>query len=204
MAGKFTKIPTDTFDSLQTDAGILLKNFDPDTAEFDENDIITATTGGITASCVPTLEDYGEDVDNCPNGMLELMNVASWECRLGFTALSFKAESIKLALGCATLSSGKISPKQALAKSDFQDIWWVGDKKDGGMVAIRLINALNTGGLSLTTTKNGKGTLAFDLKGHYSIEDQDTVPMEIYVTQGTAPTQSVDNGEEFPTENTEE
>lgn len=204
MAGKFTKIPTDTFESLQTDAGVLLKSFEPSTAAFDEDDIITATTGGITASCVPTYSDMGEDVDNCPNGMLELMNLDGWECRLGFTALSFKAESIKLALGCATLSSNAISPKQTLAKSDFQDIWWVGDKKDGGMVAIRLINALNTGGLSLTTTKNGKGTLAFDLRGHYSIDNQNQVPMEIYVTNGTATPQSVDNGEEIPTENTEE
>ena len=44
--------------------------------------------------------------------------------------------------------------------TDFSDIWWVGDRSDGGLVAICLRNALSTGGFSLQTTKNGKGQIA--------------------------------------------
>lgn len=62
--GRFTKIPQDTFNGLQLDAGVLLYTFDPSNpAEPADADIITATTGGVTAACVPTYSDFGEDVD---------------------------------------------------------------------------------------------------------------------------------------------
>lgn len=193
---KFTQIPQDAFSTLQTDVGVVLKNFDPEQGTFEDADIVTATTGGITASCVPTYSDMGEDIDNCPNGMLELQNLDSWECRFGFTALSAKEETIRLSLGAADIQDGKITPRDVLKTTDFSDLWWVGDRKDGGMLAICLKNALSTGGFSLTTTKNGKGQMAFDLKGHYSINAQTTVPMDFYVSAGTATTQSVDGDEE--------
>lgn len=64
---KFTVIPQDTFESLQLDAGVLLKSFDPSSVVVPkDSDIICATTGGINASCTPTYSDMGEDVDNCP------------------------------------------------------------------------------------------------------------------------------------------
>jgi hypothetical protein len=71
-------------------------------------------------------------------------------------------------------------------EKDFADIWWVGDRADGGMAAICLKNALSTGGFSLQTTKNGKGQIACELTGHVSINAQDTMPMEFYVSAATA------------------
>ena len=62
--GMFTVIPQDTFNELQVDAGVLLKTFNPASpAAPADDDIISATTGGITVSCVPTYSDWGEDVD---------------------------------------------------------------------------------------------------------------------------------------------
>lgn len=61
--GRFTEIPQDTFEALQLDAGVLLKKFDPDNPMLTNEDIITATKGGIKVSCVPTFSDLGEDVD---------------------------------------------------------------------------------------------------------------------------------------------
>ena len=180
---RFTVIPADTFTDLQMDAGVLLKTFDPSspTAPADA-DIITATTGGINPTCVPTFSDMGEDVDNCPANMKELKHLDSWECTISTTALGTSAELIRLALGAAdiTAQSGKIVPRKDLAQTDFSDIWWVGDKAGGGFVALRLINALSTGGFSLQTTKNGKGQIALTLTGHVSISDQSTMPMEFY------------------------
>lgn len=184
--GKFTKIPETTFKELQVDAGILLKNFDPETGKYDDSDIICATTGGISPTCTPSFSDYGEDVDNCPVNMLELKRIDSWECTLGFTSLGTSPELLRLALGAATVDGDKIIPKMSLEKSDFKDIWWVGDKADGGLVAVRLMRALSTGGLSLRTTKNGKGQISVTLTGHFSIDEQDVVPMEFYSTSGTA------------------
>ena len=185
--GKFTVIPQDTFSGLQLDAGVLLKKFTPSTPAAPANeDIICATTGGINATCVPTYSDLGEDVDNCPVNMKELKHLDSWECKLSFTSLGMSANAIKLALGAAdigdTSASKKdtITPRRDLKQTDFTDLWWVGDRADGGCVAIQIKNALSTGGFSLQTTKNGKGQLSVELTGHVSIDAQDTMPMVFY------------------------
>lgn len=185
--GKFTKIAQSTFDELVVDAGVILTEFDPENPELVDENIVCATTGGINPTCVPTYSDWGEDVDNCPNGMMELMHLDGWETSLGFTALNITPEAIKLALGVADIEGNKIVPRRGIDHTkDFRDIWWVGDRSDDGFVAIRLINALSTSGFSLQTTKNGKGQLAVTLGGHVSIKDQDTVPMEFYVYEGDA------------------
>lgn len=188
--GKFTVIPKDTFDGLQLDAGVLLRSFDPSTAaEPKDEDIICPTTGGINASCVPTYSDMGEDVDNCPNNMMELKHLDSWECKISFTSLGMTPAAIKLALGVADIDgtdATKVTPRKDLKQSDFSSIWWVGDKADGGMVAVQLKNALSTSGFSLKTTKNNKGQLSVELTGHVSIDDQKTMPMVFYSTAAAA------------------
>lgn len=184
--GMFTKISQDTFNELQLDAGVLLNTFDPtNVTEPSDASIIGATTGGINAVCTPTFSDFGEDIDNVPNNMKELKHLDGWDCSLSTTLLNMTEESIKLSLGVADTANGKITPRRDLSQSDFEDaIWWVGDRADGGLVAIKLINALSTGGFSLQTTKNGKGQLSITLTGHVSINAQTTMPMEFYVAKG--------------------
>lgn len=190
--GKFTVIPQDTFDGLQLDAGVLLNTFDPATpAAPDDEDIICATTGGITVACVPTFSDLGEDVDNVPNNMKELKHLDGWECTMSTTSLGTSPALIKMALGCADIDgtdTSKIVPRADLKQSDFSDIWWVGDRADGGMVAVQLKNALSTGGFSLQTTKNGKGQIALTITGHVSINAQKEVPMVFYSADPTGQT----------------
>lgn len=183
--GRFTVIPQDTFDQLQLDAGIVLNKFSPASPNVQDADIICATTGGINAVCQPTFSDFGEDIDNVPANMKELKHLDSWLCTLGFTALGTSPENIKLALGCADVNSEKITPRRDLKQSDFMDgIWWVGDRADGGFVAVLLRNALSTAGFSIQTTKNGKGQTAVTLTGHVSINAQSVVPMEFYSYEG--------------------
>lgn len=182
--GMFTVIPQDAFDALQMDAGVLLKNFDPTnpTAPADA-DIICATTGGINPSCVATYSDFGEDMDNVQNNMKEFKHLDGWDCKISTTGLGTSPELIKLALGAADIdgtNTSMIVPRRDLKQTDFSDIWWVGDRADGGCVAIQLKNALSTGGFSLKTTKNGKGQVAIELTGHVSINAQNVVPMVFY------------------------
>lgn len=187
--GAFSKISLDAFNELQTDAGVLLKTFDPTSPTLVDEDIICATTGGINPTCVPNYEDWGADVDNCPENTMELMRISGWSTSLGFTALSVTADVIKMNLGASDVTDengvAKIVPRKTLKATDFTDVWWVGDLSDGGLVAICLKNALSTSGFSLQTTKNGKGQLSVTLSGHTSIKEQDTVPMEFYVVEGT-------------------
>jgi hypothetical protein len=180
--GKFTVIPQNTFDALQMDAGVLLKTFDPSNpvAPRDE-DIICATTGGINPSCVPTYSDFGEDVDNVPLNMMEFKHLDGWECKLSTTGLGTSPELIKLALGVADIvNANKVVPRKTIKLADYTDLWWVGDKANGGCIAIQLKNALSTGGFSLQSTKNGKGTVSLEITGHVSINAQQDVPMVFY------------------------
>lgn len=191
MAGRFTVIPQSTFEEMQMDAGVLLKTFNPASPTVTDENIICATTGGINASCTAEYSDLGEDVDNCPNNMKELKHLDSWSCVVSFTSLGTSPESIKLALGAADIDgtdATKIVPRAELKQTDFSDIWWVGDRADGGFVAIQLKNALSTSGFSIQTTKNGKGQVSVELTGHVSITAQTEVPMVFYSVEGTSGT----------------
>ena len=191
--GRYTVIPTNAFDNLQMDAGILLKNFDIETAingglGFSDADIICATTGGVNPTAKPTYSDFAEDVDNAPTNLKEFKHLDGWEVALATTGLGTSPELIQMALGAADIVDGtKIVPRKQVALADFKDIWWVGDKADGGFVAIQILNALSTDGFSIQTTKNGKGQLALNISGHVSLQAQDVVPIVIYSIDGEEP-----------------
>lgn len=189
MSRRYTVLPTNAFDGLQLDAGVLLSDFnveaaaaDKDTPGFTDADIICATTGGINAVCQPTYSDFAEDVDNAPNNLMEFKHLDGWNCSITTTALGTSPEAIRLSLGAADIESSdtKIVPRRDLDLEDFTDLWWVGDKANGGFVAIQLKNALSTDGFSLQTTKNAKGTIALGITGHVSLSAQDVVPMVFY------------------------
>lgn len=184
---KFVKVSENAFKEIQLEAGLILNKFDPTGAtDVEDADIVCATTGGISITCKPTFTDYGSDIDNIPNNMLEFKEVDGWDCSLGFTALNASAAVIKMALCAADVDGGKITPRNDLTETDAKDVWWVGERADGGFVACCLKNALSTDGLSLKTTKKGKGQLSCVLTGHVSIKAQDVVPMEFYVQEGAA------------------
>lgn len=181
---KFTKIPQSTFNELQLNAGILLKDFDPETGTFADSDILTATTGGIKVDVKPTYEDFGSDIDNCPKNTMELKRKTDAdEVTVSSTSLCLTEEMLMLQLGAADKDqvTGAIKPRKDLKIADFKSIWWVGDLSDGGYVAVKVMNSLSTDGFSLQTTDKGKGNLPFTLTGHTSISAQDVVPVEFYV-----------------------
>ena len=184
---RFYEIPASTFNGLVTESGILLKNFNLEAAMADDNnpgftnaDIICATTGGVNATLTPTYSDMGEDVDNCPLNMKELKHLDSWEAKFSTTGLGVTAQNIKDQLGVADVDGNKITPRMSLNQSDFQSIWWVADKANGGFVACKLDNALATSGFSLQTGKNTKGQTTLEFTGHVSINAQSKVPMTFY------------------------
>ena len=190
---KYTKIPETTFQELQMNSGILLNKFDPTTAEIALENIIGATTGGLNFKATPTYSDFGEDIDNCPKNMKELKKLENWDVLMTGTYITVTPALAKSLVGPADIDSsntGKIIPRNELLDADFEDIWFVGDysdkndEKNGGFIAIHVMNALSTGGFQLKTTDKGKGPFAFEYTGHYSMEEQQKVPFEIYVQAG--------------------
>ena len=192
---KFTKIPSDTFQKLQINAGILTTDFTPATGTIGEAGQIGATTGGVNFTATPTYSDFGEDIDNCPKNMKELKKLDSWEAKMSGTFVNADTAIAKRLCGAAdigTPDTTKVTPRNDLKDADFAAIWRVGDYSDqdgetnGGFIAIKLLNALSTGGFQLKTADKAKGQFAFEFTGHYSMSAQDTVPFEIYIKAGTA------------------
>ncbi len=187
--GRFTRVSSEAFSEVQSDAGMVLKTFNPENpTEPADEDIVTATTGGVSIDCKPTYSDWGEDIDNVPPNTKELKHLDGWDVKMTFTGLGSSPESVKLALGAADIDStntSKIVPRRDLNLSDFNEkLWWVGDRKDGGFMAACILNALSTGGFSLKTTKNGKGQFTYEITGHVSLYDQETMPAEFYSYKG--------------------
>lgn len=180
---KFTQIPADTFQRIQLNAGVLLSDFDPKTGELQNENIIGATTGGVSFAATPEFSDYGEDIDNCPKNMKELKKLDSWEVKISGNFVTADSKSAKRLIGAADEANGKVTPRNDVKLSDFEDIWWVGDYGEGddNFLAIKMINALSTGGFQIQSTDNGKGQLSFEFTGHYSMSNQDQVPFEVYV-----------------------
>lgn len=181
---KFTKIPQDTFNQLQLNAGILVKAFDVSAGTYQDADMITATTGGITVEVKPTYEDFGSDIDNCPKNTKELKRKTdNDEVTLSTTALCINKDILMLMLGAADEDqvTGAIKPRKDLETTDFSTVWWIGDLSDGGYIAIKIMNALSTEGFSIKTADKGKGNISLTLTGHTSINAQDVIPVEFYL-----------------------
>lgn len=196
---KFTQIPTDTFKKLQLNAGILATAFDPATGELTASNIIGATSGGVSFEATPSFSDFGEDIDNCPKNTKELKRLDSWEAKMSGSFVTMDTATAVSVIGAAAVAGGdrtKVVPRNSVDDGDFGDIWWIGDYSDvnddgssagkAGFIAIRLINALSTGGFKIQSGDRAKGTFEFEYTGHYSIKDIDIVPFELYIKAGSA------------------
>jgi hypothetical protein len=186
--GSWSQVTQESLDLVQVQAGMILTSFNTTTptAPTAEN-VLCATTGGIQADCVPTFEDFGEDIDNCPANTKEMKRITGWDCTLSFTALDMSGEVFKMALGAAiktaetTAHPEIVEPRAQVAVQDFTDLWFVSERIDEKIIAIQLKNALSTGGFSYKTQKNGKGQLTVTITGHVSIASQDEVPMNFFI-----------------------
>lgn len=193
MGMKFTRIPTDTFEKIQMNAGILVSEFDPATGEA--SGLLGATTGGITFADNITFMDFGEDIDNCPKNTKELKQIDEREVTMEGTFVTVDANSAKWLSAAADVASGKVTPRDVLVDADFHSLWWIGDYsnvntgENAGYIAIHLLNTMNTGGFRIESGDREKGQFAFTFTGHYSILNQDTVPYELYVrgSEGVTP-----------------
>lgn len=190
---RFTRVPEAAFQNLQLNAGILLSDFDTSTGTAEETDLLGATSGGTNFTATPTYSDWGEDVDNCPVNVKELKKLDSWAVTMSGTFVTVTTALAKTLIGAADIGTSNatlVTPRNDVLTTDFTDLWWVGDYSDkngdtkGGYVAIHMLNSLSTGGFQLQSANRAKGQFAFEFTGHYSIEDQNKVPFEVYIKAG--------------------
>lgn len=200
--GHTTGLREETFDNLQLNAGILLKNCDYSSitnaaglktaiqAALSSSGtsgalgtILGATRGG--GSFTITRDMRQPEVDGRRYGFKGDTFVDSVEATLSTTLIEITLENLQTALGSADIS-GSV-PKRtlklgtAIDKEDYlTNICWVGDISDGRYILICLKNALNQADLSLTWADKNEGTLPVEFHAKQAnLDDYDYAPFEI-------------------------
>lgn len=186
MSWTATRVSADFFNSVQTEAGVLLNTFDvTNPVEPEDTALITETTGGISVSVVPETQDLFSDIDNMPNNTMEGKDITGWTVTLSTTAVRVDESTIALALGASeAVANDGISPRRKYQLTDFKPIYWCSDLVDEKkLFVIKIDNAVSTGGFALKTSKGGKGQISLELTGHTSLKAQDKIPVEFYIVE---------------------
>jgi hypothetical protein len=190
-----TGLRPETFENLQTNAGVFLKNFDWSTfttvealeeailgkLEAEEG-ILGATIGGGSFQCTPTIRNIEADGMRYPIVGSTVNDM--WTVKLTGTMKECRPENFKDALICADLETSgnvtKIKVRTDIKAEDYIDsLCWVGDTSKG-FVLIELKNALNLTGANFTFTDKGEGTLPFEFQAHAkNLADMEYAPVEI-------------------------
>lgn len=191
-----TKVSASFANNVQVQAGILVNSFNlASPVEPADSAIICATSGDFSISATPETEDWFEDVNNAPNNTKEGLRINGWTCELTVNCLEITNDTLQLALGAADLDSGTggddgVHPRDQYASADFKTIYWLGDMvKEDKLLVVKMDNAVSTGGLQLSTTKNGKGQLSLTIGAYRSLSSYEDIPMSFYIlTKAAAPT----------------
>lgn len=184
-----------SFEHLQLNAGIFLKNFDHSAATnaaelkeliadaiLREDGVIGATRGGGTFQCKPETRQLEADGARYAykGGVLN----DRWVVKLTGTMLEITPENFAGALmgGEITRTGGATVVR---ARTDIRDadyipkLCWIGDTSRG-FVLIELDNALNISGAAFTFTDKGEGLLPFEFQAHQADAiDGDHAPFRI-------------------------
>lgn len=195
--GMTTGLRADTFDNLQLNAGIMLKNFTYSSitsASALKSAISTAISGGNCLGATRgggsfnvTRERRTPDIDGMRYPFIGSEFVDSSDAYLSTTLVEITADNLKLALGSGTATtSGNVTTikmNTAYSDSDYlTNVCWVGDLADGRFVLICLKNALNTADLQLTYADKNEGTLTVEFHAHQeAVDDYDEAPFEVLV-----------------------
>ena len=194
--GHTTPLREETFENLQLNAGIFIKNFTYTSitnasalktaiasAITTGTNILGATRGG--GSFTVTREMRTPEVDGKRYGFKGDTFIDGVEAQLSTTLIEITPENLVNALGSAkaTTSGSKttITLSTALDTNDYlSNLCWIGDLADGRYVLICLKNAINTADLTLTFSDKGEGTLPVEFHARQaSVNDYDEAPFEI-------------------------
>ena len=177
-----------TLSNLEFEAGLILKEkFDKTADTTDEKikaKVLCATTGGIRVNIAQIRQPIKFD------GVLEntagLHRVVGYTGGVQFSTKEVDADKVKMALGYAdvTPATGKVTLKQGVVPAGTSDTYYnniyiLGKMGDGKWRQITLSKAMNVNGLQETRNDKGETEIAFDLQANYTVDTQDTPPLDI-------------------------
>lgn len=179
-----------TKENLLLGAGAFFKNFQVgvDTYESAKLDgkLLGATQGGGNFKAVATVRQV--EIDGLPGRAKGLESIDSWEVSQLVNLIETTEETLKLALGAASIDSESNGSYHVIkGKSDFSDEDYIDNVTYIGSISgsqepviIQVFNALSTDGLDLKTEDKKEAVLAVTVYGHYTDDDLDTPPYAIY------------------------
>lgn len=192
---KFTGLSRQTPNTIQLGAGVFLVNVPEFKAEPDfaaivkavtnarkSGNILGATRGGGTF--VANVEISAIEIDGMTDPLPGTQEVTGGESRLTGTLVSVDLDSISRVLPMAFKKEilGSITRSKVLLPEHYlKNVLWVGNKANGGAIAIMIYNALNTEGMTLTFPNSGGATMPFSYLAHQgdAMEDQEA-PFDIW------------------------
>lgn len=195
--GSLSALREETFDNLQLNVGLFLKNF-KSTAEAatDASALLTsilaaisagtkllgATRGGGTFNV--SREQREPEIDGLRYRWKGGTFIDSADPQLSTTLVETTPENFCLAFGGTSSTSGKltyVTMPTALSSSTYlDDLCWIGELADGRLVMICLYNALNTADITFTFQDKGEGSLAVEFHAcQEKFGDYDYAPFEI-------------------------
>ena len=189
---KWNVIDEEAFKKMHYDSGVLVKNFNPATFDPDTIEPLCTTSGNITVNMGMTTVDLGQDVNGLHGQYAELMAITQRTYTLGFTSLDLDLAGLKMALAAADIVGNCVKPRSYLKSTDFiQNIALIMFRLDGSITVAVLDYGLSTGGVTLTTSKEGKVTNQLTLTGFQTLANQTEPPMRFYAFENTAVTLDV-------------
>lgn len=180
----------ETKKNLLTGAGAFFKNFNigVDTYESAKlaGKMLGATQGGGEFKATPSIRQI--EVDGVAGRAQGLEVIDSWEVSMVMNLLETTEESLKLALGVASIDGDTnglyniVQGNNEITDEHYiENITFIGTITGSNQpVIIQLFNALSTDGLSLKTEDKKEAVLAVTVYGHYTEDDLDTPPFKIY------------------------
>lgn len=192
-----TPLRTETYKSLQLNAGVLLIGLDLSqyqnattlkaalaTEITSGTKLLGATRGGGTFNITRDIRQV--DADGVRSAFVGSEIVDSADAYLSTTILEITPAHIKAILGNADVDStvpGHVvmTVRMAIEDTDYIDsIIWVGDTSEGFM-AIELLNAFNTADFAFTFADKNEGTATVEFHAHQDdVTSNATIPCKLH------------------------
>ena len=193
--GSLSALREATFDNLQLNCGIFLKDFDYSSIA-DAAALLTAIKAQITAGTnllgvtngggqfTVSREMRNPQIDGLRYRFKGGTFVDSADPQLSTTLVETTPENFALGFGgTATTSGKKTTVKMPTALSDdsyIDNLCWVGDLSDGRLVVINLYNALNVSDFTFTFKDKGEGNFGVEFHAcQDEVDDYDEAPFEV-------------------------
>ena len=198
--GSTNALRSETFDNLQLNAGIFLKDLNYATVT-DSTALKTAIANIISGGTSPIGEMIGAtrgggtftvtrdirtpEIDGMRYKFKKGDFIDSVDAYISTTLVEVTPQNVCAVLGVnvPTASGKKTTIKLPTALTDdsyMNNICWVGDLADGRLVLICLKNAINTADFTFTFSDKSEGTLAVEFHATQAeVNDYDEAPFEI-------------------------